>query len=313
MAKSVVEAPYHAQDAPHVDDTRFYAVALAANPGRAIVRDWIDTTLAEVDSNVRRWFNFHRIIDPATKQVQEFDIKRLAASTVRSKAKGEARKPIITTTYALLRSAILGQRLPSGLLHQVVRRCQTERTVSTERAALIKVALLSQPNEFLKPFIKEKFMEQVEPDFQVLQDPRTTAAYHCGRVLAILERIQQAAVGRGTVIGGFFGAVLTTPGLTLPTLLRAAHQAHLPKIRGQNEGAFVNMRRQLDEALGKVPSKAGIPPVLKLQEQGWLILGYHHQRAADESNRREKAAQKRREVEAEQADLFEDTTDEASI
>ncbi len=312
VAKSVVEAPYHAQAAPQINTARFYAVALAANPGRAIVRDWIDTTLDGVDRNVQQWSRRHRVIVRETGNIQEFGVKALAKATVRSKAKAKARDPIISVTYSLLRSAILGERLPNGLLHQVIRLCYTERVVSAERVALIKLALLSQPGSFEAMFNKEGFMEQLEQDFQISQDPRTTAAYHCGRALAVLERIQEVDMGRVTSVERMFGAALTRPGLTFPTLVRTAYQVHLPRIKDRNGGAYTNLRRMLDDALGRVPIEGGMPPTLRLQEQGWFILGYHHERADDEAKRNERAARKQRETEVQQTDLFPET-DETSI
>jgi CRISPR-associated protein Csd1 len=51
-------------------------------------------------------------------------------------------------------------------------------------------------------------------------------SYRLGRLLAVLERLQNAAVGTDTV-SGFFGAASTTPALAIPRLIRGAQRVHL--------------------------------------------------------------------------------------
>jgi len=98
--------------------------------------------------------------------------------------------------------------------------------------------------------------------------------------------------------------------LTLPSLVRLAQQAHLPAIKKDSKGLHDIMRRSLTAALNAVPKEAGIPAVLKLKEQGWFILGYHHQLAASDLSRSEnRAKQQQREATQQPMPFDEQATD----
>ena len=114
-----------------------------------------------------------------------------------------------------------------------------------------------------------------------LQTERTEAAYHCGRLLAVLEQIQQAALGRNvntTIVDRFYGTASTAPATVFGTLLGQA-QPHLSKLRRSNrENAAYALQNRLEEVLLKLPN---FPRTLTLQEQALFALGYYHQRAHD--------------------------------
>ena len=106
----------------------------------------------------------------------------LAAATVRESA--ESLTPNVPK--ALLHAALQGGPLPNSLLYQAVRRNRAEQAITRPRAALIKMVLLSQQT----PSTSEDTMTELDKENQ---DP----AYRCGRLLAVLERIQQLAIPGG--------------------------------------------------------------------------------------------------------------------
>jgi len=114
-----------------------------------------------------------------------------------------------------------------------------------------------------------------------LQTERTEAAYHCGRLLAVLEQIQQAALGRNvntTIVDRFYGTASTAPATVFGTLLGQA-QPHLSKLRRSNrENAAYALQSRLEEVLLRLPN---FPRTLTLQDQALFALGYYHQRAHD--------------------------------
>lgn len=248
---------------PGVDEVAFYAVALSASGARAVVRDWIDTTVGNVKEALRRWFQRQQIVDAWGVQANPLGIYRLAAATVR-----EMKDLPIQTAHTLLHSALYGTSLPNSLLQQALRRNAVEHTVTYPRAALIKLILTSQS------IIEEDAMVQ-------LQTERTEAAYHCGRLLSVLEQIQQAALGRGvntTIVDRFYGTASTAPATVFGTLLGQA-QPHLSKLRRSNrENVAYALQNRLEEVLLKLSS---FPRTLTLQDQALFALGYYHQRAHD--------------------------------
>ena len=258
------------------DGSPFYAVALSASGGRAVVRDWIDTTVGGAAQNVARWFILQRIVDPRPEDPvgdtpRPLSLFQLAASTVRD----VGRDLPVTTPRALLRSALAGAPLQLELAYQAVRRCRAEQGVTRPRAALIKLVLLSQESQ--NP--KEDYMVALEPD-------HPSRAYHCGRLLAVLEAVQRAALPgvNATIVDRYYGAASSTPAAVFGALIRGA-QPHLARLKRDKPGAHVNLQRRVEDVCAQI---GDWPATLPLKDQALFSLGYYHQRAHDraEANRR---------------------------
>ena len=122
-----------------------------------------------------------------------------------------------------------------------------------------------------------------------LESAHPSPAYHCGRLLAILESVQRAALGsvNATIVDRFYGAASATPSTVFGALLRGA-QPHLAKLKRDRPGAHVNLQRRLEEVCSRIDDW---PATLPLKEQALFSLGYYHQRAHDraEAHRRRTA------------------------
>ena len=121
-----------------VDDEPFYALSLSASGGRAVVRDWIDTTVGHAERMLAKWFEGQRIIRWSEENNQYYGLRALAFATVR-----EPRDLPVTTLRTLFHAAFTGNAVPWDILYQAVRRNRAEQAVTRPRAALIKLALLS--------------------------------------------------------------------------------------------------------------------------------------------------------------------------
>jgi CRISPR-associated protein Csd1 len=248
---------------PDLETNAFYATALSGSGGRAVVRDWIDTTLGEALRHVATWFQRQRIVGPSGEEHEPLSLYALAAATVR-----DARRDLpATTPRALWRGALLGTPLPMSLLYEAVRRNRAEQRVTRPRAALIKLVLLSR-----QPRVEEEVMVRLEPS-------NPNPAYQCGRLLAVLEEVQRAAIPgvKATLVDRFYGTASAAPLTVFPRLLRGA-QPHLAKLERDRPPAYRAFQRRLEEILANI---AGFPPILPLADQGQFALGYYHQRAHD--------------------------------
>ena len=103
-------------------------------------------------------------------------------------------------------------------------------------------------------------------------------AYVCGRIFAVLERIQWHALGEtnATIRDRYFSSASTTPGLAFGRLMNLT-QKHLSKIKGEKPGLYVNLDREL-QALCKDIEDKEFPATFRLEEQGAFALGYYHQK-----------------------------------
>jgi CRISPR-associated protein Csd1 len=255
-----------------LDTTPFYAVALSASGGRAVVRDWLDTTAAGAAARLARYFRLQRLVDRDSSEPRFFSLRALAGATQRERDTGE---PAPIVPQALARLALAGGPLPTQLLALVLGRLRAGDPVTPARAALVKMVLLSQQPDF-----EEDEMVTLDPD-------QTHPAYLCGRLFAILDRIQQIAIGpNATIVDRFFGTASSAPATVFGRLVRGA-QPHLGKLRKTRPGAHVALERRLEEVMQDLP---GFPATLTLKEQGLFVLGYYHERAASAAAARARRA-----------------------
>jgi CRISPR-associated protein Csd1 len=252
------------QTAAEMDSVPFYATAFSASGGRVAVRDWLDTTVENARRNLARYFVLQRIVDLGTgDQGNPYGLFPMAASIVR-----EARDLPPNVPKLLLHMALRGGPLPSWLLFEAVKRNRAEQAITRPRAALIKMVLLSQQDIQAK----EDSMTQLEPE-------NNNPAYLCGRLLAVLESIQQSAIPgvNATITDRFYGTASSAPASVFGHLIRGA-MAHLGKLRKEKAATYEALRRRLAEV--QSPLKT-FPKILTLEQQGLFGLGYFHQQAAD--------------------------------
>lgn len=247
-----------------LDSTSFYCVALSGSGGRVAVRDWIDITVDEARQNLARYFILQRLVDARSGEQRFLGIWSLTHATVREGSKDD---PLPDVGQALLRVALRGGALPITLVAQVMRRVRAEQGVTYPQAALIKMVLASQESEGWETYMVG------------LDESNRDPAYLCGRLLAVLDAIQRAALGQrnATIIDRFFGSASTAPLSVFGRLTRGA-QPHLARLRRDRPGTYIALDRQLTEITAAIDA---FPRTLSLRQQGMFVLGYYHQKAAD--------------------------------
>lgn len=275
---------------------KFFCLALSASGGRAVVRDWLETTIPEVEVNLGRWFRSQGIVDAYGKEMEPFGVFRLAAAAYRDATK--EMQPTIPA--AMIRTAIGGGSLPHDLLARAVRRnvvgtkfpnSEGTEHVTRERASLMKLIFTTQGR-----FDVDE-MKSLEADPRLEREDK--AAYSCGRLLAELEQIQREALGRGintTLVDRYYGAASTTPGKVFGLLVANA-QDHLSKIRKSRGGTYEALQRKLEEIMAPLSM---YPKSLDVGRQGLFALGYYHQRAENRAAAR--AAKEAKEAKVEGKD-----------
>jgi CRISPR-associated protein Csd1 len=268
QVQALLEAVFTGRRTASIDETAFYACSLSASGGRAVVRDWIDTTVGDVKRQLAWWFQIQRIVGGSGEPPEPVRLYALAASTVR-----ELRDLPVTVPRVLVHAALTGSTLPSGLLAQAIRRNTAEQRVTRPRAALIKAVLLSR-----QPEVKEDRLVQLDVNHP---DP----AYHCGRLLAVLDATQRTALPgiNVSVADRFFGTASSAPLSVFPRLIKGA-TFHLAKLRRDRPGAYRALQARLEDTQAHLRQ---FPRILTLDQQGLFALGYYHQRAHDRAAARE--------------------------
>jgi CRISPR-associated protein Csd1 len=267
QVQSLLKSVYGRREKSPFDDSPFYALALAGSGGRTVVRDWVDTTVGEVRRSLARWFQQQRVTNRNGEAVEPVSLFALAAATVRDHRTDLS--PL--TPRALLRSAMAGSPLPMNLLSEAVRRNRAEQRVSHPRAALIKAVILSRQSSIAE-----------EDNLIQLDEEKLDPGYRCGRLLAVLESTQYAALGITAVTDRFYGAASSAPASVFGRLLRGA-QPHLAKLERDRPGAHHALQRRIESILSGLD---GFPKTLGMEDQGLFALGYYHQRAHDHAEAR---------------------------
>jgi CRISPR-associated protein Csd1 len=260
----------------------FCSVAIGGNVSRVVVREWIEMPLSRIQDNLAAWFADHQMIDAWDGVPRYAGRGQMALVSGRWQpdrktyakpgSSGEDRPAGIY--QALQRAALLGKPLPPKLLAHVIRRIRADGRLDTERAALIRLALVRRPG-----------IRNPEAYMPILNPRNNEPAYLAGRVFAVLEDIQLSAARAAgddapnvSFTDRYFARAVTSPAVALVTGRRDA-RAWLKKLRRDRPTWAIRAEQRLDELFTQIAAAGGIPHGTVLADQAAFILGYHQQRA----------------------------------
>lgn len=251
-----------------LDTDRFYSLILSGAAARIAIRNWIEASTNDVRANIIEWFHDIRlnIFDFDLKEIKPvyYSINKLSESL----AVHKDNKPDYDDIYIgragdfLWKAALLNRPIPKSLLDRVLRRIRAEQgNVKPQRVALIKL-ILNRGGYNMKESC----------DFE-----NVTSAYISGRIFAVLENIQTAALGdnlNAPIKDRFFSSASTNPSSAFGRLFKMSNN-HLSKLKGDKPGYAVNLEKKLGELISHINE---FPTIFTLEEQGQFAIGYYHQR-----------------------------------
>lgn len=272
--KSLLASPMTGSERSDVGANEFYALALSASGGRAVVRDWLETTVPKAENNLKRWFRAQRIVNSYGEDAQPLGLYSLAASAYRDASKEMTPQ----VPASLLRVAIKGAeggQVPVDLLARAVQRNRAEGDVTRSRAALMKLVLSYERGDLELVETAER-MEKLDME-------NGDSAYHCGRLLAELEALQVAAIPgvKATIVDRYYGAASSTPASVFGTLIRNS-TSHLGKVRKERPAVGAAIQDRIGEITTSIGSD--FPNTLNMRRQAIFALGYYHQRARNRAD-----------------------------
>lgn len=111
-------------------------------------------------------------------------------------------------------------------------------------------------------------------DIRIMLDKdNNNQGYLCGRLFAVLDKIQEEANHISSIRERYMNAASATPSAVFATILNLSTH-HSEKL---DEGRRINFEKLKQEIIGKMPAN-GFPNHLDLQDQGRFFVGYYHQR-----------------------------------
>ncbi len=233
----------------------FYMLGLKPNSSRLSIKFIFRRKFADVLWNIAR-FQRDMQMGTDTGLIPLWQIKK---ELVSPKSSNEKASPALLSQ--LLKSVLSGDGYPSALLETMVRRVRIdggEEKINRIRAGVIK-AWVNRDSK------KEELKLALDKE-------NTNQAYLCGRLFAVLEKIQQEASGNGlnrTIKDAYFASASVKPAQIFPKLIRLS-QNHIKKIK------YVGFYNKLmEEIIGNLNGE--FPEFLRLAEQGRFIVGYYQQ------------------------------------
>lgn len=261
QVRKVFTAIYSGSLSTSLED-RFYILGLAPNSARIAVVYWSETPLRDFAGKILRHFDDMEIIDTRKDRKPYMGIKDIFSAVTLGGKQSEATPNL---PESIIKSIFLGTPYPYTLLSACIRRIRAEsgdgNAARITRIAIIK-AFLNRQN------VNDKRMK-------IMLDKRNTnQGYLCGRLFAVLDRIQEDANGISSIRERYMNAASSTPSSVFATILNLSSH-HLENL--SNEGKKVFYEKLKQEIIDKISSD-GFPAHLDLQDQGRFFVGYYHQR-----------------------------------
>ena len=273
-----------------IDDiSAFYALTISGAQGRAVVRDWFESTVSVVVSKLAQHFDDLNIVrnTPMPKKSglsPNFQLTLLLESLTPEGDREQIPPPLASQ---VLQSALSGRPYRVAVLQRAIERYRAEigrkigRTERIDwwhrdaRAALIKAFL----NRWKRFHPDTTSYEEIRPE---MNPNNESPGYLLGQLMAVLERIQQAALKdiNASVIDRYFSGASAAPRTVFVRLLKnSQHHARKAMDDPATAGLVFGLERLKDELTdGFDPKNNGFPARLDTEQQGLFVLGYHQMR-----------------------------------
>jgi CRISPR-associated protein Csd1 len=255
-------------------DCRYCVLTLSGNAGRVVVRDWMEGAFEDLRKNIKAWF-------------ADLEIVARDGSMVIGYHKFAA------VLYAMVRDLKeMPAALSAQLLHCAIQKLPLPYQAMARALARVRIDVIQgeSPTGARMGLIKAYLIRKgIQMDAKLMEE-NCDPAYICGRLMAILANIQQAALGDvgAGVVQRYYAAASTTPALILGRLIRQAQVGHLSKDT-IGKGLKFWFEQQLASVLAKLDPK-DLPVTLSLEGQSLFAMGYYHQKAfrkTDDSTKRD--------------------------
>ena len=245
-------------------EDKFYILGLAPNSARIAVVYWAEIPLKEFAGTICKHFEDMIVVDTRIEKKPYMSLRNIL-STVTLGGKVSDATPNLPD--AVVKSIFQGLPYPQTLFASCIRRIRAEsgdkdkNAVHITRAAIIKAYLNRIDNKY-------KITREMNKD-------NTNSGYLCGRLFAVLERIQEISNRENDYFtnlrSNYMNSASTTPSVVFPTILNLSVH-HSDKLDRKD---VVQFERNKQEIIGKLIE---FPNQLNLQDQGRFFIGYYHQR-----------------------------------
>lgn len=240
-------------------EDKFFILGLAPNSARISVVYWNELPLREFAGVISKHFKDMEIVDTRKEKKPYVGLHSILGNVTRG---GKSSDATPNLPDAVVKSIFQGLPYPASLFQACIRRIRAEQSINITRAAIIK-AYLNRQN----------YNNNNKKLDKMLDKENQNQGYLCGRLFAVLDKIQEDANRIHSIRERYMNSASATPATVFATLLNLSVH-HLEKL---TTGAQVYYEKLKQEIMSKIGAD-GFPAHLDLQDQGRFFVGYYHQR-----------------------------------
>jgi len=245
-------------------DEMFYILGLAPNSARIAVVYWAEIPLRVFAGTICKHFDDMEVVDSRLEKKPYMSLRNIL-STVTLGGKVSDATPNLPD--ALVKSIFQGIPYPQTLFASCIRRIRAEsgdkdkNALQITRAAIIKAFLNRYDNK------NKKITVMIDKD-------NNNQGYLCGRLFAVLDKIQEEANNQHTIRERYMNSASSTPAAVFSTILNLSNH-HVENLKSEARKIYFEKLKQ--EIMSKIDAN-GFRAQLDLQDQGRFFIGYYHQR-----------------------------------
>lgn len=248
-------------------DDKFYILGLAPNSARIAVTYWSEMSLKEFVALILRHFEDMDIVDTRKERKPYMGLRSMLAAVTLG---GKSSDATPNLPEAVVKSIFQGLPYPYTLFASCIRRIRAESDNKKWDEAIKKGWIITRA-AILKAYLNRANNNQQQISKEMDKE-NTNQGYLCGRLFAVLDKIQDDANRQHSIRERYMNAASSTPAAVFATILNLSSH-HSEKLA---EGRKIFFEKIKQEIIDKI-SAEGFPAHLDLQDQGRFFVGYYHQ------------------------------------
>jgi CRISPR-associated protein Csd1 len=268
QVRKVFKAIYKGTVKTTYEDT-FYVLGLALNASRIAVTYWAEIPLRKFAGAICKHFDDMDIIGTHAKKKPYASLLSIISSVTLD---GKVSDAVPNLADTVIKSVFEGLPYPHTLFLSCIRRIRAESENKKWDEAIKRGWFLT------RAAIIKAYLNRTDKNYKTTKEmnkDNTNPGYLCGRLFAVLERIQEISNRENDYFtnlrSNYMNTASTTPSVVFPTILNLSVH-HSDKL-DRKDGILFEKDKQ--EIIGKL---VDFPNQLSLQDQGRFFIGYYHQR-----------------------------------
>ncbi|HIT73606.1 MAG TPA: type I-C CRISPR-associated protein Cas8c/Csd1, partial [Candidatus Fimicola cottocaccae] len=247
-------------------DVDFYMVGLKPNSSRLSLKFIYKRKVADILINIAE----HQKDMQISEEINPVPFWVIKKELLSPNSTNSAVNPALISK--IFESAIYGTEYPTSLLSTIIQRAKIDK--NTDRNKKIDIRNNSTRAGIIKACLnrKSRIFNKKEEIKVALDKENKNPAYLCGRLFAVLEKLQQDASNNSlntTIKDAYFSSAVSKPAIIFPKILKLA-QSHIKK---SEHSTYYNIL--IGEIIDDL--KGEFPETLLLNDQGRFIIGYYQQ------------------------------------